>query len=132
MTKQNKIRKHISKEIEAIVLLKGARRCPVCFYLNGDLTQKHGQIAHLDRNPSNASEENLAFMCMAHHSDYDSTTRQHKNFTLAEVKAMRLKLYEAIASGARQQAWPCPHNLIHIEVSSGPTEEDQRDEAEQI
>ncbi len=103
MTKHNNARKSTSEEVEANVLLKGARRCPVCFYLNGDLTQKYGQIAHLDQDPSNAREENLAFICMPHHSDYDSTTRQHKNFTIAEVKAMRLALYEAIASGAHHQ-----------------------------
>ena len=32
----------------------------------------------------------------AHHSQYDSTS-QHKNYTLAGVKELRPKLYEAIA-----------------------------------
>jgi hypothetical protein len=55
-----------------------------------------GQIAHLDQDPSNDAEDNLAFLCFEHHSLYDSTTRQHKNYTLAEVKHMRNSLYEAI------------------------------------
>jgi hypothetical protein len=104
MAKQNNTRKRTSEDVETNVLLKGARRCPLCFRLNGDLTEKHGQIAHLDQNPSNTIEENLAFMCMPHHSDYDSTTRQHKNFTIAEVKDMRDNLYEAIASKEHHQA----------------------------
>jgi type IV secretory pathway ATPase VirB11/archaellum biosynthesis ATPase len=37
----------------------------------------------------------------AHHSVYDSTTSQHKNYTLAKVKALRAKLYEVIARGER-------------------------------
>lgn len=87
------------KEIETAILIKSARRCPLCYHLEGDLSEKHGQIAHLDQNRSNAAEDNLAFMCMPHHSVYDSTTSQHKNFTVAEVKALREKLYQAISEG---------------------------------
>jgi hypothetical protein len=65
--------------------------------LSGDLTEKHGQIAHLDQEPSNCTEDNLAFMCLVHHSLYDSHTSQHKNYTIAEVKVGRVRLYEAIA-----------------------------------
>ena len=101
---QNGSRKRIPEEVEKKVLLDGARRCPLCFHLNGDLTAKHGQIAHLDQNPSNASEDNLAFMCLSHHSEYDSKTRQHKNFKPAEVKVMRSSLYKAIASGMHHQS----------------------------
>jgi hypothetical protein len=54
---------------------------------------KKGQIAHLDRRRANSIPENLAFLCLEHHSDYDSTTSQHKNFTIAEVKAARAALY---------------------------------------
>jgi len=96
MARQN-TRKRTPGDIEASVLVKSARRCPACFHLNGDLAQKHGQIAHLDQNRGNAAEDNLCFMCISHHSEYDSTTSQHKNFTMAEVKAMRTSLYEAIA-----------------------------------
>jgi hypothetical protein len=82
---------------ETAVLTKSARRCPLCFYLNSDLTEKMGQIAHLDGDRTNGAEDNLAFMCMPHYSQYDSTTSQHKNYTLAEIKTLRSKLYEAIA-----------------------------------
>jgi hypothetical protein len=42
------------------------------------LSEKLGQIAHLDKDPSNAAEDNLAFMCLTHHALYDSKTSQHK------------------------------------------------------
>jgi len=35
----------------------------------------------------------LAFLCLEHHSLYDSRTRQHKNFTADELKAARTNLY---------------------------------------
>jgi hypothetical protein len=84
--------------VESAVLIKSARRCPVCFHLDGDLKQKPGQIAHLDGDWTNEAEDNLAWMCMPHHSEYDSTTSQHKNYTIAEIKEMRRRLYEAIAT----------------------------------
>jgi len=92
-------RRHTSTEIETSVFLKSARRCALCFWLSRDLREKSGQIAHLNRDPSNCSEDNLAFMCLPHHSQYDSKTSQHKNYTIQEVKAARARLYEAIAEG---------------------------------
>src|SRR5271155_4843846 len=94
-------RKTVPSKNMTAVLVKSARRCPLCYHLQGDLTEKVGQIAHLDDDPTNGAEDNLAWICMPHHSQYDSTTSQHKNYTLAEVKELRLKLYEAIARGER-------------------------------
>lgn len=85
--------------METAVLARSARRCTLCFHLTGDLKEKLGQIAHLDDDPSNRAEVNLAWMCLEHHSLYDSKTKQHKNYTIAEVKKARDKLYGAIASG---------------------------------
>src|SRR5258708_5862789 len=96
-------RKPVSPKNEMAVLVKSARRCPLCYHLNGDLTEKVGQIAHLDGDRTNGAEDNLAWMCMPHHSMYDSTTSQHKNYTLAEVKTLRTRLYEAIARGQHRE-----------------------------
>jgi hypothetical protein len=48
IVKKKAPRKRIAPKHEAGVLVKSARRCMLCFHLNGDLTEKHGQIAHLD------------------------------------------------------------------------------------
>jgi hypothetical protein len=69
----------------------------VCFGLNRDTGIKQGQIAHLDGNPSNNKEDNLAFVCFDHHDQYDSTTRQSKNLVPAEVREFRGELHKAIA-----------------------------------
>jgi len=85
-------------ETETEVLIKSARRCALCYYLVGDLTEKHGQIAHIDQNPSHSKEDNLVFLCIEHHSLYDSTTSQHKNYTAGELRRARTELYAAITA----------------------------------
>ena len=82
-------------------MVRSERRCVLCFHLSQDLREKRGQIAHLDKDPSNGAQDNLAFMCLDHHSLFDSRTSQHKNYTLGEVKAARSLLYEAIAEKRR-------------------------------
>jgi hypothetical protein len=96
----------IPADIETAVLTKSRRRCPLCVALPNDVTVKEGQIAHLDQNPANYAEDNLAFMCLAHHSVYDTTTRQHKNFTIHEVKQYRNQLYAFFAQGSTTQPAP--------------------------
>ncbi|MGQ0601839.1 MAG: AbiTii domain-containing protein [Anaerolineales bacterium] len=89
-------RKKTPHEIETDVLMQSARRCCICFGLQMDLSQKKGQIAHLDGIPSNYTFDNLAYLCIPHHDDYDSVTRQSKGITIHEVKTYRTLLYEAI------------------------------------
>jgi hypothetical protein len=61
-----------------------------------ETTIKPGQLAHLDHNNQNDSEDNLAFLRLTHHDEYDSKTSQRKGFAEAEVKHFRTELYEAI------------------------------------
>lgn len=92
-------RKLIPKGVETSVLAKSARRCALYFHLDGDLKEKLGQIAHLDGNRGNSAEENLAFMCLEHHTLFDSRTSQHRNYTVSEVKQARNKLYDLVGLG---------------------------------
>src|SRR5262245_49996186 len=78
-------RKHIPQDDETSVLVRSGRRCCLCFGLFQDATTKRGQIAHLDQNPANSTLDNLAFLCFAHHDEYDSRTAQSKGLTNAEV-----------------------------------------------
>jgi hypothetical protein len=81
MTENKPPRKSIPPEVQAEVLTKSRRRCTLCFYLHGDLDEKKGQIAHIDDNPANFKLDNLAWMCLEHHSVFDSTNSQHRNYT---------------------------------------------------
>ncbi len=85
-------RKRVSIRTETNVLIKSRRRCALCAHLHGDVSLKEGQVAHLDRNRANDAEDNLAFLCLQHHSLYDSQTSQHKGFTIGEAKAARKEL----------------------------------------
>jgi hypothetical protein len=89
----------IPAAVETAVLTKSARRCCLCFGLGGDLQEKAGQIAHLDGDRTNNKEDNLAWLCLVHHNDYDSTTSQAKNYTLREVKQYRDRLYTRVRQG---------------------------------
>lgn len=70
------------------------RRCAFCFGLERDLAQKDGQIAHIDRDHSNPEFDNLAFLCLEHHNQYDSKTSQSKGLASRELKAYQLRLFE--------------------------------------
>lgn len=96
-------RKDTSERVETSILMKSRRRCCLCFHLDEDAREKLGQIAHIDHDPSNSTEENLAYLCFDHHSKYDSTTKQHKNYTPGEVKAARSALYQYMESSANSK-----------------------------
>ncbi len=101
-------RKKTPQDTETAVLIKSGRRCALCFGLSHDLSEKRGQIAHLDQDPSNYAEDNLAYLCIDHHSLYDSRTSQHKNYTIHEVKAMRQSLHDAIREGQHRPQHTSP------------------------
>lgn len=52
-----------------------------------------GQIAHLDQNNENADEDNLVFLCLDHHDEYDGKTSQSKGLKENEVRHYRDELY---------------------------------------
>lgn len=81
---------------ETDVLLRSRRRCAICFGLNRDASVKQGQIAHLDRDRSNNKVENLAFLCLDHHDQYDSRMSQSKGLKITELKYFRAELEEAL------------------------------------
>lgn len=89
-------RKPIPQEIITAVLVSSARRCCLCFGIKGDFEQKQGQVAHVDHNSANPDFDNLAFLCLHHHDQYDSQTRQSKGFTIQELKAYRDLLYREV------------------------------------
>jgi hypothetical protein len=98
-------RKRIPQEVETEVLVRSRRRCCICYGLKQDLKEKRGQIAHLDQDPSNPDFDNLTYLCLDHHDQYDSRTSQSKGLTEREVKEYRHRLYEKVAQMDRA-SWP--------------------------
>jgi hypothetical protein len=48
----------------------------------------------LNRDPADSRFENLVFLCLDHHDDYDGNTSQSKGYLPEEVREYRDKLYE--------------------------------------
>ena len=92
-------RNQVPDVIQNQILVRSRRRCCICFGLESDLETKEGQVAHLDRNNTNYDFDNLAFLCLRHHDQYDSKTSQSKGLREGEVKRYRKELYDRIVSG---------------------------------
>lgn len=78
--------------VDGEVLTSCRRRCCLCFGLKKDASEKAGQIAHLDGDPSNNDKGNLVYLCLEHHDRYDTRTSQSKGLTIEEVRHYRDKL----------------------------------------
>ena len=91
-------RKRVPDSTQAEVLVQSRRRCCVCFGLNQDEAVKKGQIAHLDSDRNNNRIENLAFLCLVHHDEYDSRTSQSKGLTRHEIERYREELTNKFSS----------------------------------
>lgn len=96
MAKSKPERVPIPKETETEVLTLSRRRCVFCFGLENNLDVQAGQLAHVDDDPSNNKLENLAWLCLRHHDQYDSTTRQSKGLTPHELRVHRKRLYDSM------------------------------------
>ena len=99
-----------STAVEGQVLLQCRRRCAICFGLSRDTTIKRGQISHLDRDASNSARNNLVFLCLECHDEYDGRTSQSKALGPVEVRQFRDELHDAIAS-----AWQIPVSFAGAE-----------------
>jgi hypothetical protein len=65
----------------------------LCVYLNDIGGERKGQIAHLNKNPKDSSFNNLVWLCLDHHDEFDGRTSQSKGYTPKEVRQYRDQLY---------------------------------------
>jgi len=101
-------RKKLSPKLKVRILTLSKRRCALCFGLYADLDVKRGQIAHLDRHRTNNDEDNLAYLCLPHHDEYDTKPSQSKRFTPDELRRYRGQLY-ALMKKQPPLSWPDAH-----------------------
>jgi hypothetical protein len=83
----------IPPSIQAEVVIKSRRKCPLCVFIDNNSSERPGQIAHINGDHSDSRFENLVWLCLEHHDKFDSKTSQTKNYTQIEVKTYRDKLY---------------------------------------
>lgn len=109
-------RKQPTDVVQAELLTKCRRRCCMCYSLDRDNRQKKGQVAHIDRDSSNSSIENLAYLCLDHHNDYDSKMSQSKNYTPHELLSYKAELENYIFTEWNK---PILNSEISVDVFSG-------------
>lgn len=94
------VRKGWPREVEAQILIRSRRICAFCFYFANDASVKiRGQIAHIDREPSNNAIENGAYLCKDHHDEYDIVATQSKRLSPEELKQAVASVREFVQSG---------------------------------
>jgi hypothetical protein len=98
---------------------------------------KQGQIAHLDHDNTNYDPDNLAFLCLPHHDQYDSKTSQSKGLREGEVKGFRKELYDRIVAGLPNESVlaeskPRPANLVSERPGQVARAEDKQEIAPNI
>jgi hypothetical protein len=79
--------------VESDVLLASRRRCCVCVFLLDREDVRKGQLAHLNGDSSRSSFDNLVWLCLEHHDEFDSRPSQSKGLTTREVRQYRESLY---------------------------------------
>lgn len=91
-----KSRNHIPEKIKTHVLTRSKRRCCLCYFLSDNKVPMRGQLSHINHNPNDNRIDNLVFLCLSHHDEYDSKTSQSKGFTEHEIKYYKNKLYKTL------------------------------------
>jgi hypothetical protein len=91
-----------TKATEVAVLSKCRRRCALCYtYDDKDLADLQGQLAHISKDRSDSSEENLVYLCLRHHDSFDSTRSQSKGITEGELRKAKERVEEYISLNGR-------------------------------
>jgi hypothetical protein len=119
-------RKSISQKVQSNVITKSASRCVICYAtrVNTDVAYPSFQIAHIDKNNANNSEDNLALLCFDHHNLYDSTFSQGKNYNKETIIAWRQALYDDVANNRLVSSFQQPPgNVISMQPFASPTDE---------
>jgi len=90
----------IPVKTRSAVALMSRRRCCICYGLHKDSEPKAGQFAHLDHDATNNDPDNLAYLCLLHHDQYDGRTSQSAAISMYEVTLYREELYKFIQEQA--------------------------------
>ena len=113
-TKSTTKRAPIKPADAAEVLIQSRRRCCLCYYFNSDLEPEKGQLAHVDRDHSKSHADNLAYLCLDHHNEYDTKHLQSKSLMPEELRFARTRLYRRLGEGFE------PVSYTHLTLPTTP------------
>jgi hypothetical protein len=91
-------RKRPTLDVETSVLVLSKRRCCLCYCWDEHKGRRKGQIAHINRRRDDSRFDNLVWLCVEHHDEYDSRTSQSKGITAGELGEHRSRLYKELNS----------------------------------
>lgn len=104
------------KKTETDVLVDCRRVCCLCYGLNQDPREKRGQLAHINHNRTDNRYQNLAWLCLFHHDEYDGSTSQSKGLTPQELRVYLDMTYQAVRDGRLPGQFTGPGALLDLEV----------------
>ena len=105
----------VPEQLQARLKYNCRNRCAICAIMDGDFSEKQGQIAHIDHNHANSLDYgNLVWLCLAHHDKYDSTTSQSKNYRPLEVLMYKKQLEAYYASPQNNALISLLTNIIQL------------------
>ncbi len=67
------------------------------------IEEKKVQIAHIDQKRNNSDISNLVPLCLDHHDEFDSVTRQSKNITKHELKMYKEMLIKELSKDEHKE-----------------------------
>jgi hypothetical protein len=111
-------RTHIPAYVECQVLTECRRRCCLCVFLDNNHAVRPGQLAHIDQDRSNNKPENLAFLCLEHHDQYDAKTSQSKGLQEGELRSYVKQLHSLVISGNLGNSVPREFRVEHFDIES--------------
>jgi hypothetical protein len=91
LARARKTRIEVPEEVVARVMLMTDRTCCVC-----NIPARRGQIHHIDEDPSNGAEANLAFLCFECHDQTMIKGGFGRKLNAAQVIAFRDHWYERV------------------------------------
>ena len=91
-------RRRPTVKVETSVLVLSKRRCCLCYCWGEHKGRRKGQIAHINRKREDSNFDNLVWLCVDHHDEYDSRRSQSKGITAGELREYRSQLYKEINS----------------------------------
>jgi hypothetical protein len=83
----------VPDEVRSEVARKCRRRCCMCYYLYNGTDPVDGQIAHLDQDNTNSHPDNLAYLCLECHKNFDRKSNRVMGYLAAEIKHYRDELH---------------------------------------
>jgi len=87
----------------------------LCFYLCDRRKVCKGQLAHINHRSEDSRFENLVFLCLEHHDEFDSRTSQSKGLSEAEVRTYRDHLYDYVKNAQGTGNSICEENPGGVE-----------------